>query len=389
MTTSRGTALLMTSHRGQTSRAEAREQEHAGRRPRRGPSEVADRLGADLIDAEWLEQRGHPLARLVARHRGVAAGQLVEVAVRHRRYAHVCAWADRLGLPLALFFKLVRARVDLTLVSVDLLAPKKAVFLSRLRVHTHLRGIQSPSTVQIATAVTELGVPPETFRFAPQPVDTAFWRSTSPPSGRRICAVGWEARDYPTLLRAVRGLDADVHVAVGTVVFSRSEQAGEDGAADSAPPPLEALRGTAGYDSYREAMSSVTAEDVGAVVWHRQLDHVRLRELYESSLLVVVPLLDVPFDAGATVLQEAAAMGRPVVVTRTRGQVDLVVEGETGHYVEPGNVDGLRAALARLLDDPEECRRMGAAARRRAEHFDFDGFVQSTADFVLGAAADD
>jgi glycosyltransferase involved in cell wall biosynthesis len=46
------------------------------------------------------------------------------------------------------------------------------------------------------------------------------------------------------------------------------------------------------------------------------------------------------------------AMGKPVVVTRSRGQVDLVREGETGLYVPPGDP----AALERVLGDPAALR---------------------------------
>lgn len=379
-------AVVMTSHWGHVANERRRAEERDGRRPRRPPTEVAAALEADLIDAEWMATNAHPLARLVARRVSLPAGQVLEVVLRHRRYDHVCAWADRIGLPLAMAFKLLRARTDLVLVSVDLLAAKKALFLSRGRVHTHMRAIQSPSSVQIDRSVVELGVPRDVFVFDAKAVDTAFWRARTLPSVHsKVCAVGWEARDYPTLLRALRGLDVEVHAAVGTVVLSSPDQARAAGQASAAPPPLELLRGTAGFDSYQQTMEGLSAAELSAVVWRTQLDAVALRELYERSRIVVVPLLDVPFDAGATALHEAMAMGRPVVVTRTQGQVDLVVDGETGIYVAPGDPMALRAALERLLGDPEECDRMGRAARRRAvEQFDFDRFVRRTAALVAG-----
>jgi glycosyltransferase involved in cell wall biosynthesis len=51
-----------------------------------------------------------------------------------------------------------------------------------------------------------------------------------------------------------------------------------------------------------------------------------------------------------------------------------VAHGETGFVVRrPQDPVALAAALARLLDDPELCRAMGAAARRRAEEqFSYD-----------------
>jgi len=48
------------------------------------------------------------------------------------------------------------------------------------------------------------------------------------------------------------------------------------------------------------------------------------RELYARSAVVVVPLYDVDFQAGVTTILEAMAMAKPVVVTRSQGQIDIV-----------------------------------------------------------------
>jgi glycosyltransferase involved in cell wall biosynthesis len=63
---------------------------------------------------------------------------------------------------------------------------------------------------------------------------------------------------------------------------------------------------------------------------------------------------------------EAMAHARPVVATAVGGLRDLVVHGETGLLVPPGDTRALRAALERLLGDRELRRRLGAAGRERA-----------------------
>ena len=63
---------------------------------------------------------------------------------------------------------------------------------------------------------------------------------------------------------------------------------------------------------------------------------------------------------------EAMAAGRPVVAGAVGGLLDLVVDGETGLLVEPGDLTGLRAALERLLGDATLRRRLGEAGRERA-----------------------
>jgi glycosyltransferase involved in cell wall biosynthesis len=60
---------------------------------------------------------------------------------------------------------------------------------------------------------------------------------------------------------------------------------------------------------------------------------------------------------------EAMAVGVPVVVSRIPGVTDLAnVEGETGLYVPPGDLAGLKAAMLRLGTDEELRKRMGARA---------------------------
>ena len=62
---------------------------------------------------------------------------------------------------------------------------------------------------------------------------------------------------------------------------------------------------------------------------------------------------------------EALAAGCPVVATRVGGVPDVVRDGEDGFLVDSGAVSELAAGLARLAEDPELRRRMGAAGRAR------------------------
>jgi glycosyltransferase involved in cell wall biosynthesis len=62
---------------------------------------------------------------------------------------------------------------------------------------------------------------------------------------------------------------------------------------------------------------------------------------------------------------EALASGCPVVATRVGGVPDVVRDGEDGFLVEPGDLEGLADALARLAADPELRQRLGEAGRKR------------------------
>ncbi|CAN5783877.1 glycosyltransferase family 4 protein [soil metagenome] len=63
------------------------------------------------------------------------------------------------------------------------------------------------------------------------------------------------------------------------------------------------------------------------------------------------------------VFVEAAAAGLPLIGADVGGVGDAVRQGETGLMVDGADADQTAAAIVRLLDDPEESHRMGAAAR--------------------------
>ena len=80
-------------------------------------------------------------------------------------------------------------------------------------------------------------------------------------------------------------------------------------------------------------------------------------------------------------LLQAASAGVPVVAFRTGGVPEAVVDGETGVLVDPGDVHALRSALLRLLEDPAERARMGAAGQARMEReFSTDAMVEGNFD---------
>jgi glycosyltransferase involved in cell wall biosynthesis len=75
---------------------------------------------------------------------------------------------------------------------------------------------------------------------------------------------------------------------------------------------------------------------------------------------------------------EAMAAGLPVVASDVGGVSELVIDGETGILVRPGDPDRLAEALEGLLSDPDRRRRLGEAGRARAERlFDLEQFRQA------------
>ena len=85
------------------------------------------------------------------------------------------------------------------------------------------------------------------------------------------------------------------------------------------------------------------------------------------SLVAGAGAVCLPSEAEALPMSliEAMALARPVIATDVGGIRDLVVDGETGHLVRPGDGAGITRALLALAADEERAREMGAAGRRR------------------------
>lgn len=381
------TAVLVTTYAGQASSDELRRLAAVGQRPRREYVRLAEELpGAVIVDHAYLRAHGHPLARLLARA-SVPVAQVAEAFLRRRRFPRVVALSDRTGLPLALLLKLARSRRDVILVADWVTPPKKAVFLRHLAVHSHLRAIVQTNTLQQARTRDVLGVPASKLVLLPWAVDTRFWAPVERPPDDLVCAVGWEQRDYATFLEAARCLPVDVHLAVGTMVFSPPAEAGAAPATAGRRVRLEqfaALRPTAGYRRQARWLAGAGGAPLPeGVVVHTQLAPLALRDLYARSRFVVLPLHEVDFDAGATAVTEAMAMGKAVVLSGIAGQTDYVRHGVEGLYVRPYDAPALRRAIDYLLEHPEVAERMGRAGRRRAEAlFSIDDFARRLGELV-------
>lgn len=88
-------------------------------------------------------------------------------------------------------------------------------------------------------------------------------------------------------------------------------------------------------------------------------------ELYARLDRAAVVVFPSRRDGFPVTCAEAMAHGRAVVATAVGGLPDMVVDGETGLLVPPGDPWALRSAIDRLLADEELRRRLGAAARER------------------------
>ena len=85
------------------------------------------------------------------------------------------------------------------------------------------------------------------------------------------------------------------------------------------------------------------------------------RELYDWADVIVVPLRPNTHASGITVMLEAAAVGKPMVVTNVGGLQDYF-SARAAAYVPPFDTDALRNALLGLMTSPEAALQQAQAA---------------------------
>lgn len=109
------------------------------------------------------------------------------------------------------------------------------------------------------------------------------------------------------------------------------------------------------------------------IEWLGEVPHEEVPALMRTFQVLANPSRSESFGV---VLAEAGATGIPAAASAVGGVTDVVVDGETGLLVLPGDPHALAAALARLAADPELRRSMGEAARRRVqERFEWSDCV--------------
>jgi glycosyltransferase involved in cell wall biosynthesis len=101
-----------------------------------------------------------------------------------------------------------------------------------------------------------------------------------------------------------------------------------------------------------------------------------LVNLYNEAAVFACPSVYEPFGI---INLEAMACETPVVATRVGGIKEVVVDGETGLLVPPGEPVKLGGALTRILEDPATAAKMGEEGRRHVlEHFTWDRIATKT-----------
>ena len=133
---------------------------------------------------------------------------------------------------------------------------------------------------------------------------------------------------------------------------------------------------------YAEELRRLAAASPVPTVFTGPVTDDDLRALYAAAHIFCMPGESHPrrVEGFGLVYLEAAAQGVPAIASRIGAIPEVVVDGETGIVIEPGDLPALESAIRRLYENRELLGRLGARARERARTFTWDRCAEQTYD---------
>jgi len=94
---------------------------------------------------------------------------------------------------------------------------------------------------------------------------------------------------------------------------------------------------------------------------------------YQKAHVYILPSLGDPFPR--TVL-EAMSCGLPVIISDMVGAKDIIEDGKEGFIIPARNINAIIDKIRYFYDNPDEIKRMGRNARRKAQEYTWEKFAQ-------------
>lgn len=317
--------------------------------PRCDYLEITRSLRGELIGRGFPRNRWQRALAWSERKTRVGWTDALRVASHFARYDKLLTLSEKVAIPISLMQSATSNRIPHTVIAHKLSSGLKTVLMQGRRSPCRFTNVICVSREQARFAIVELGMPTEHVHFIHDKVDHAFFCPGETGESSYVLAVGREQRDYHTLLSALDGTGIPL-IVVASSPWSTSRRG---------------LRPNA---------------DV--TVWSN-ISYAQLRSVYAQARLVVVPLYNVDYAAGANALLEAMSMAKPVIVTRTPGIDGYISSHETGQYVECRNAADMREQILSLWYDPVRRHTLGDNARQAVvEAMTLDIYVDRVASIV-------
>ena len=261
---------------------------------------------------------------------------------RANRADVVFSTVDTVGIPALLLKRVGRLRRPLVYVAIGL--PERLARLRSERMRRRYASALARCEAVIAYSEHEAEVLREWIQrhgatarveFVPFGVDVEIFRPAAAEPRDDVVSVGADPhRDFALLVGAARRMPETSFRIVTTPEHARALP----------PPPAN-------------------------VAIETDLPFEEMRSRLAAARVVALPVRENSYSGATTVLLQALALAKPVVVTRTQAIASGygLVDGENCRLVAPGDGDAFGRALADLLDDDERARSLGAAARATVE----------------------
>lgn len=253
-------------------------------------------------------------------------------------YDIIWAGSEKVGIPLSF----LRVKKPLVVIAHHLESSLKSKLLRFFGVPRKWSGVGYTSIASKNFFVSYLRIP-ESATFQCYAANYLNKVKTVPPAqpNGNILSIGVAKRDYQTLIKALAQLDR-----YQTKIFVSSKFG--DQLKSTLPTKIPNWVQFPGY---------VTDEE--------------LLQEYIQARFVVVPLLKTDQGgAGTTAFLEAAACGKAVIATRTKGTLAIIEHGVNGLLVPPNDFAAMQDAIQTLWNQPELAEKLGAANRHFIEsHF--------------------
>ena len=317
------------------------QQAAAGKRPRHAMWDLGQKLGATIHqpDSESITLQDTLFSKVCSKpEQWAMARKLVKELTANDTV--FCVGED-VGLPLAL---LCRNKPNRPKLVVKIMAPERfrvRTLLSIFKLDHVIDLFLTNTQIKANTIQHNLDIGAERVYVLPEQTDARFFTPAAPEPRTRslIASAGREQRDYKTLAMATQDLEVDIEVCALSPNASKGTQV-------AFPDPIPSNMSFYPYD------------------WPD------FRQMYRNADLVVVSLLDNHYSAGLTVLMEAMACARPVLMTRTPGLAEALIDKGIVAGVDPGNAVEMRKMITHYLDHPDEANALAEKGYQyfQAEH---------------------
>lgn len=296
--------------------------------------QIAQHLGSkiyqpDNSEVRWLDKL---LSKVMGQPMHWALARRLMLSLNDDDIVY-CVGED-MGIPLAILCKLANRKTRLV---VTVMVPE------RIRTRYLIKFFGLDKVIQLFAVNAKnklrslqdfLGLDDKKLLLLPEKTDENFFspgEGRMPKSSPLIASAGLEQRDYKTLAQSLDGMDVNVKICA----FS---------------PNASAKTKVSMPESVPENMEI------------RYFEFSELRDLYRSADIVVVSLLKNDYSAGLTVLMEAMACRRPIIMTRNSGLPEELINKGLIVGVEPGDSKGMQLAIQDLLANPAKASALASKA---------------------------